>query len=87
MSEGVGGEKVPLTYDRHTSQWGDERRWGEAVGGKVPQFPGAHQEHAAPPHHRGVVGLGASLSLTDVGIFLPREDRKKRGGIKEMRRE
>ena len=64
------GKKVTLTYDRHTAERGYERRWGEAVGSKVPQLPDTHENHTAPPHRRGVVGLGAPLRLTDVGIFL-----------------
>lgn len=65
-----GKKKVTLTYDRHTAQRGYEWRWGKAVCSKVPQLPNTHESHTAPPHHRGVVGLGATLGLTDVGIFL-----------------
>lgn len=68
MYEGGGG--VALTYDRHAAQWGDERRRGKAVGSKVPQFADAHENHPAPPHRGRVVGLGAALHLTHVGIFL-----------------
>ena len=64
------GKKVKLTYDRHTAQWGDERCWSKAIGSKVPQFPDTHENHTAPPHCRGVIRLGATLSLTNMGIFL-----------------
>lgn len=65
-----GKKKVTLTYDRHTAQRGYERCWGKAVGSKVPKLPDSHEDYTAPPHHGGVVGLGATLSLTDMGIFL-----------------
>jgi len=75
----MSGKKVALTDDSDAAQRGDERRRGEAVGGEVPQLPDAHESHAAPPHHRRVVGLGASLRLTDVGIFLT--GREGTGGV------
>lgn len=68
---------VDLTYDRHTAQWGDERCWGKAIGSEVPQFPDAHENHPAPPHQGGVVGLGASLRLTDMSIFLSVRERER----------
>lgn len=68
MDEGI---KVTPTYDRHTAQRGNERRRGKAVGSEVPQLPDAHEDHPEPPERRGVVGFGASLSLTEVGVFLP----------------
>lgn len=61
---------VALTYDRHTAQRGYERCWGKAVGSEISQLPNTHEKHTAPPHHGGVVGLGAVLRLTDMGIFL-----------------
>lgn len=70
------GIKVTPTYDRHTAQRGDERRRGKAIGSEVPQLPDAHEDHAEPPHHGGVVGFGASLSLTEMSVFL-------RGGSQE----
>lgn len=69
MYEG-GGIKVTPTYDRHAAQRGNERRWGEAVGSEVPQLSHPHEDHAEPPHRRGVVGFGASLGLTEMGVFL-----------------
>lgn len=67
-------KRVALTYDGHTAQWGYERCWGKAISSKVPQFPNTHENHTAPPHQRGVVRLGATLSLTDMGIFLSERD-------------
>lgn len=78
-------KKVTLTYDRHAAQRGYERRWGEAVGGKVPQLPDTHENHAAPPHHGGVVGFGAALSLTDVGIFLSGRDGERARGTSQIK--
>lgn len=75
MYEGI---KVTPTYDRHTAQRGDERRRGEAIGSEIPQLPDAHEDHAEPPHPGGVVGFGASLSLTEMSVFL-------RGGFKRAR--
>lgn len=58
------------TYDRYTAQWSDERCRGEAIGSKVSQFPNTHEYHTGPPHWGGVVGLGVTLRLTHVSIFL-----------------
>lgn len=66
-------KKVTPTYDRHTAQRGNERGRGKAIGSEVPHLPDAHEDHAEPPHHGGVVGFGASLSLTEMSVFLLRE--------------
>lgn len=79
------GKKVALTYDRHTAQRGYERCWGKAVGSKVPQLPDTHENHTAPPHDGGVVGLGATLGLTDVGIFLSGRDGTGARGISQIK--
>lgn len=81
----MSGKKVTLTYDRHTAQRGYEWRWGEAVGSKVSQLPDTHENHATPPHHGGVVGFGATLSLTDVGIFLSGRDGERAWGTSQIK--
>lgn len=68
-----GVVKFTPTYDRHTAQRGNERCWGKAIGSKVPHLPDTHEDHAEPPHHGGVVGFGASLSLTEMSVFLLKE--------------
>lgn len=78
-------EKVALTYDRNTAQRGYERCWGKAVGSKVPQLPYTHENHTTPPHHRGVIGLGATLSLTDMGIFLSGREETGARGISQIK--
>lgn len=68
-----GVVKFTPTYDRHTAQRGNERCRGKAIGSKVPHLPDTHEDHAEPPHHGGVVGFGASLSLTEMSVFLLKE--------------
>lgn len=78
-------KKVTLTYDRHAAKRGYERRRGKAVGSEVPKLPDSHEDDTAPPHHGGVVGLGATLSLTDMGIFLSGGEGKGAWGIGQIR--
>lgn len=70
------GIKVTPTYDRHTAQRGNECRRGKAIGSEVAQLSDPHEDHAEPPHHRRVVGFGASLRLTEMSVFL-----QKGGGL------
>lgn len=75
MGDAWGGvAKFTPTYDRHTAQRGNQRRRGKAIGSKVPHLPDTHEDHAEPPHHGGVVGFGASLSLTEMSVFLLKEN-------------
>lgn len=67
-----------FTYDRDAAQRCDERGGGEAVGGKVTQLPQAHQTDPQPPQHTLIVRLtGATLGLTNMGVFLSTQTQDK----------